>query len=114
MQDKYMWQVIYADGTFTAEYDLGRSDGRGFAEIEDKTVKHICLLNLGLAVHTVNIPDGAQPVFFRRRMIALDGSGSEQGRSTVHCIGWKRAESACYLFVLPDGSTLLSDDLQAV
>jgi hypothetical protein len=118
MQDRYTWLVTYSDGTNTEEFDDARPDGRGWAEIEqDKSVKSIALLPtipFDDVAHTVLIPDGATPIFFRRRTIALDGSGSEQERTTAHCIGWKREEQAVYLFVFPDGSTLLSDDLQAV
>jgi hypothetical protein len=114
MQDQYIWSVIYVDGTVMGEY--GRVEGRGFAEIGDKHVKALDIepLPQHLHAHRILVPDGAQPVFFRRRTIALDGSANEQGRSTVHCIGWKQEESAVYLFVFEDGSTLLSDDLQAV
>ena len=120
MQDIYPWLVTYEDGTTTAEYDAVRTDGRGWAEIETKPITSLALVALdGRVAHVVHLnPTFEAPVFFRRRQIALDGSGNEQGRVTTHCIGWKSTvpfeQSAVYLFVFPDGTTLLTDDLQAV
>ena len=113
MQDIYKWVVVYQDGTFTEEFDDARPDGRGFAELEDKPIMGVELWESPpvSSVHRVSVPNGAIPVFFRRRYIALTGIGE---RNTVHCIGWKREESACYLFIFPDGSSLMTDDLQAV
>ncbi len=113
MQDIYTWRVIYQDETYTDEFDETRPDGRGFAELEDKPIIGIELHDFLKAVASVAFPhkEDVQPVFFRRRYIALTGIGE---RSTVHCIGWKWEESACYLFVFADGSSLMTDDLQAV
>ena len=109
--DLYQWVVIYQDGTFTEEFDALRPDGRGFSEIEEKPIMGIELWGKSLSIRRVSVPKDAQPIFFRRRYIGLDGSGQQR---TVHCIGWKRGEAGVYLFVFDDGSTLLSDDLQAV
>jgi hypothetical protein len=110
MADLYQWRVIFHDGTSTTEYDDARPDGRGFAEREDKPVKALLLDDH----YSVSIPAGAAPVFFRRRTIEMHEEGQRIG-SVTHCIGWKRDESAAvYLFVFEDGSTLLTDDVQAV
>ena len=115
-KDYYTWNVTYEDGTVVDEYDAVRTDGRGFGEVDQARIRRLEIQAYDdvLTSHIVHIPDDATPVFFRRRQIALDGSGNEQGRSTTHCIGWKREEAGVYLFVLPDGSSLLSDNLQAV
>ena len=131
-RDIYTWRVIFEDGTLVEEYDLERSDGRGFAEIGEKPVKRLELEanndnNFGYlhdltTSHSMLIPHGATPVFFRRRRVEINPNTDEiQGSSTVHCIGWKREENegvpykiaAMYLFIYADGSTLVTDDLQA-
>ncbi len=115
-KDVYTWGAIYTDRPSVTEY--GRVEGRGFAEVESTRARRLVLLNASnphLASHSVDVPPGAIPVFFRRRSIELDPlAGEEQSRRTVHCIGWKRDKQAVYLFVFDDGSTLLTDDLQAV
>jgi hypothetical protein len=65
--------------------------------------------------HRVDVPAGATPIFFRRRSVEINPLQGETGnRTTTHCIGWKRGDEAVYLFVFDDGSTLLTNDLQAV
>jgi hypothetical protein len=113
-RDIYTWQVRYEDDTFLPEYSDEQAEGRGFAEVEQARVRFVYLLGQEKA-YIVRIPEGATPVFFRRRSIQLFlAEGAIEGRGTVHCIGWKREESGVYLFVAEDGSTLLTDDLQAV
>lgn len=114
-QDAYQWHVTYVDGTSTSEYDDARPDGRGWAEREATPVRAITLTRREQAGETVSIliPDGVTPIFFRRRSIALQ-PGMQTPLPTVHCIGWKREDDAVYLFIGEDGSTLLTDDLQAV
>jgi hypothetical protein len=86
-----------------------------FVYIDQSQVKSLALLSVGNVVHQVDIPDGAQAVFLRRRMLAINPMNEQlQHASTIHCIGWKRGEDAVYLFIRDDGSTLLTNDLQAV
>lgn len=116
-QDAYQWHVAYVDGTSTSEYDDARPDGRGWAERDAKPVRAITLTRRGQAVEAANIPvpDGATPVFFRRRRRSINLQvGTQTSLPAAHCIGWKRDSDAVYLFVFDDGSTLLTDDLQAV
>jgi hypothetical protein len=113
-QDVYTWDACYTDGSFIAEDD--REEGRAFSEVDKGRVQALRLFHCKAGPsHRVDVPRGAQPVFFRRRSITIDPlQGESSPRPTVHCIGWKRGEEAVYLFVLDDGSTLLTDNLQAV
>jgi len=109
--DVYKWRAIYHDGTQIPEYDESRPDGRGFAEAD---ASQVATLELS-SDHKVAIPHGATPVFFRRRRMELNPSNDNVvSNTTLHCIGWRQEESACYLFVSEDGSTFLTNDLQAV
>lgn len=117
-KDAYTWHVQYQDGTATDEYDEARPDGRGWAEIGEKPVKDVWLMGPDLSVHSgykMNVPQGATPVFFRRRRAVINlNNDSMTGQGAIHCIGWTRGEKGVYLFVFDDGSTLLTDDLEAV
>jgi hypothetical protein len=113
IQDTHTWRATYHDGSFLDEtHAVG-----GFASVDLPCVKTLLLQPLqGIGeAHCVDIPAGATPVFFRRRSVAfsLVDESSEQ-RPTVHCIGWKKGEEAVYLFIMDDGSTLLTEELQAV
>lgn len=110
VSNAYIWRVVYQDETVVCEEHVDN-----FASIDASRVASLFLLPLaGGASHRVDIPKGAQPVFFRRRSITVNPlQGAEQGRTTTHCIGWKRGDDASYLFIHEDGSTLLSSDLQA-
>ncbi len=113
--DAYTWQVTYQDGSSLPEYDSEEgATSRGFAEVRSESVSMLSLLGQGRG-YSVHIPEGALPVFFRRRSITLSVTEEGEGaRETTHCIGWSRGESGVYLFVHDDGSTLLTDDFQAV
>ena len=114
-QDFYTWSVLCADGTVLCEYD--RPEGRGFAEVASLPPVGLLLLPLqGIGPsHRVDVPQGATPVFFRRRSVTISPlAGESAPRPTTHCIGWKHGDEAVYLFVFDDGSTLLTSDLQAV
>lgn len=115
MNDAYSWLVIYQNGTEFHEFDEPGTIGRGFAEVDSTHVEKLALVTGTFPAFVVNVPEEATPIFFRRRSISLnliDESMTRQG--TVHCIGWKHEEKATYLFVFEDGSSLLTDDLQAV
>lgn len=112
MQDIYTWQVIYKDGSILDELELG-----SFVYVASGLAKSISLLADGVAIHQVAIPDDAEPVFFRRRTLVVNVMNDDQRLAqdkTIHCIGWKQGDDGVYLFVMGDGSTLLSSDLQAV
>lgn len=112
VQDIYSWRATYSDGEhLDEEHAVG-----GFASVDQERCTALTLLYQGVVpVHVVHIPAGAKPVFFRRRRIAVNiFSEASEPHPTAHCIGWKRSEEdAVYLFVFEDGSTLLSNDLQA-
>lgn len=113
VQEVYSWYVILEDEQHTR---IDEHTVPSFADVLHEQIKSLCLLSREDALsHRVFIPTGATPVFFRRRSLVLDPiQGTEQGRKTTHCIGWKQGENAIYLFVSEDGSTLLTDNLQAV
>jgi len=116
IQDLYTWSATYRDGTMLAEYDSENTIGRGFAEVEPALVKTLHLISTQDRLsHAVAIPEGATPVFFRRRKLILNPVEEEYAHAGgASCIGWKHGEQEVYLFVLDDGSTLLTSDLQAV
>lgn len=121
--DAYIWRVTYHDDTQIPEFDEVRPYGRGFAEVDSRQIKalELCPLLLSpvdqqmIPPHRVTVPSGATPVFFRRRSLEVNPvTNSVLGRRTTHCIGWHRDGVGCYLFVHEDGSSLLTDNLQAV
>jgi hypothetical protein len=119
MTDVFTWSVAYRNGDIVHEFDEERPDGRGWAEIGEKPVKIVMLATqYGELdrIHHIAVPQDAQPVFFRRRYVTIN-AGEQESNSTgclAHCIGWKRGDGAVYLFVLENGSTLLTDNLQAI
>ncbi len=113
MKEAYTWRAVYNDGL-----SIDETEENSFTDDVDKgkvaslflTQPH-CVMPL----HRVNVPDGCQSVFFRRRSIEINlMSDEENSRPTVHCIGWKRGDEGTYLFVFDDGSAFLTNDLQAV
>jgi hypothetical protein len=135
-QDVYTWSVVYDNATIVNEYD--RSEGLGFAEVDSTRVKQLRLVDKAprqsihmeedpethdmnifgssyVTTHCVDIPQGTTPIFFRRRPIEVNLAVNQATRlKTWHCIGWKSEQCAVYLFISDDGSSVLSDDLQAV
>ena len=109
--ETYTWRAVYDEQSYISE-----NQDNNFASVDLARVKMLLLISLqDHASHRVDIPPGAMPVFFRRRSIEVNPlQGETQSRPTVHCIGWKRDGQATYLFVFDDGSTLLTENLQAV
>lgn len=110
--EAYTWRAVYDEKNYHQE-----TAENCFADVDQSRVIALLLLPLqeGGIAHMVSVPHGAQAIFFRRRRMAINPlSGDGHDYPTVHCIGWKSGESAVYLFVLADGSTLLTTDLQAV
>lgn len=124
-KDVYTWHVTYRDGSQIHEFD--RPEGRGFVEVGEKPVRVVEItpvevgedfapeLLAGRRPYRMPIPDGATPIFFRRRSIIIHIESDQMHmQSAIHCIGWKLGEKARYLFIRPDHTTVLTDDLQAV
>jgi hypothetical protein len=116
MRDLWTWCAIYKDGKVLYEYDEDGTE-HGFREVQPDQVESLCLLpsSTDQKSYTVRVnPKKVTPVFFRRRSIHMRSDGEEAGRSVIHCIGWEDKDKSSYLFVFEDGSTLLTDDLNAV
>lgn len=111
-QDAYTWRAYYGPGQgYLDEFHAVA----GFASVESGCTALSLQNQETEAEHVVEIPSGATPVFFRRRSITVNlVDESTESRQTMHCIGWKRDDNAVYLFIGEDGSTLLTDNLQAV
>jgi hypothetical protein len=111
--EAYTWRAIYDDDR-TAVYE---NIHNSFADVDQARVKTVLLVPLteGRAPHRLDIPQGAQALFFRRRRVELNPHDEQiQTLPPVHCIGWKKNTQAIYLFVFENGSTLLTENLQAV
>lgn len=109
--DLYSWGAYYGDVETLQEAQASQ----GFASVDQSRITHIGLLLGENVEHVVSVPVGAEAVFFRRRSIEFSLTGqNNQQNAVIHCIGWRKAEQAVYLFVFGNGKTLLTDDLQAV
>jgi hypothetical protein len=110
--EAYTWRALYPDD-FLDECDATQ----GFASVDQDRLCCLALYDCaGELSHRVDVPQGAQGVFFRRRSTEIGLSPDEPGHfSTIaHCIGWKRDGEAVYLFVLDNNSTILTNNLQAI
>lgn len=125
MQDIFHWRAYLdvgaAETLCVDEYDSEYPTGRGFALLPQDAVVGLELIPQqdGLRHVAAQLPRyvGMQPVFFRKRFIQFDPvTGEALGQSTIHCLGWTLAEAgvASYCFVFEDGSTLLSENENAV
>lgn len=118
--DAYTWRAHYHNGQMISEDDV--PGGRGFADVEAERVRALTLEMTAQPFYftqQVQIPDGASPVFFRRRRIRLDPElGGQSDGGTIHCIGWTRRPEeggeGVYLFLFEDGDAILTSDFQAV
>lgn len=113
MAELHTWRALYSDQSYLDEQDAAQ----GFASVDQAQVQSLALIDSKeeKAAHVVDIPESAKAVFFRRRGMTLNITDeSVTNRTTAHCIGWQTDTSAVYLFVFEDGSTLLTNDRQAV
>lgn len=118
--DLWTWVALYDDGSRLFEYD--ETGSHGFTEVDLSRLRVFLLVPTqpGFSTHHVQIAPskGQRPIFFRRRSIQLAQDGSEVEKKTVHCLGSQSTVQgvnvASYLFLFEDGSSLLTDDYQAV
>lgn len=120
--DGWTWRVHYSDGTTFDEYEPDGTE-HSFAEVDNPRVAVVELLpqHDWLAEHVVKIDAaaGTRPIFFRRRsrIVNLE-SGEDTAGPVIHCLGWQKTVNgrnvASYLFLFADGSSLTTDDYQAV
>lgn len=117
--DNWTWRVVYTDGGFLEEAGAAQ----GWASVEMDRVAEVSWMPTvpGLAPHTVRIDaaSGQRPILFRRRSLAVDPkTGAGAAGPTIHALGWQRTVEgrnvASYVFIREDGSTVLTDDHQAV
>lgn len=120
MHEQYTWRAHYLDGT---ELDELGPDGvaRPFAIIDLAQVAALEAVpqEPGLVAHTVRITEGMRPIWFRRRRVEVDlESGEQLGMSTITCLGYQATENGhnvqSFLFLFFDGSTLHTNDREAV
>jgi hypothetical protein len=126
--EAFTWRAIYHSGEIVSEFEESRDGsipqlGRGWAEVAAEQVRVVTLENPFLTPYftqQVVIPEGARPVFFRRRRIEVNpASGESTPMPCIHCIGWVHEGGAtdglgCYLFVFDDGSSILTSDLNGI
>lgn len=122
--DGWTWRVHYSDNTMFDEVD---PDGttHGFKEVDLPRVAIVEWIPVGegLAGHIVKIDSlsGMRPILFRRRTRIInpnvEGDEGTEG-PVIHCIGWQKTVQgvnvASYCFLFDDGSSLTTDDYQAV
>jgi len=106
--DAWSWVVAYRDGNFVAEATVGTwaaIDVAGVAFLD------LCPSVAGLSALRVEVPEGAEAVFTRRRHVVALGPARRPWTLTI--VGWRRGDRGAYLFVADDGHTLLTDDFFA-
>jgi hypothetical protein len=111
--DRYIWSVLYRDGTHAGEKWLGT-----FAEVEADRVAEIELSpTRGLIRKTikVEIPLGKRAVFFRRRRrTALLNPDATVIDGTVTVVGWEGVGGGRY-WAYPDrGKAFETCDLREI
>ncbi len=120
--DQYTWRVEYTDGTQLSEI---AADGTilPFGAVAMGRVRALSVVPyegwVGSLWFLVWLMPGQRPIFFRRRSIELDPNTGEQTvLPATTCIGWQETRRgrnvASYLFILPDGETILTSDPTAV
>lgn len=107
------WIVIYRDGTTFMEVD---DQGRvsSWAAAPHENVEELQFVNAAMRPFLrVLVPEGAEPVLFRRHRLELDPQAVEPLHDVIPCVGWRKGREAKYCFAV-DGRIIETNDLQAV
>lgn len=109
MLDKYVWSVVYDDGSVTTE-----AEAQGWSNVEEERVKEIRLSSdaRGAVSFSCHVPEGAKPIFFRRFRQEFNPNAEEQAASSLYavCIGHAHDdEDQSLLFICADGRIVLTD-----
>lgn len=118
--DPWYWEAIYDDGATLEELE---DDGtlHGFREIDQERLVAFILRPLfpHLSQYAVQLNPGKRLIFFRKRRKTLDmNSGEQRDEPPYQCIGYQETVNGknvkSYVFVNIEGSSLLTDDHNAV
>lgn len=118
MQCNNYWLVTYRDGRVFPEYGVD-GHARSWGDAPHEGVEELLFMDMqaGLLVK-VEVPEGAEPVLFRRHRIEVDPtSGGEIGHTMIPCVGWRKDGEEHYRFALAGeapGQWLETSDFQAV
>lgn len=118
MAEDYIWRAHLDDHVLDELDDQGVA--RPFAAIDLSRLKALEIFSQSDPARTYIVPiDGTmRPIFFRRRRIETTMDGTDVGRSTVTCVGWQKTERGrniqSFLFLFADGSSVMTDDRNAV
>lgn len=118
--DLWYWEAIYDDGTTLEELE---DDGtlHGFREIDQERLVAFILRPLlpHLPQYAVQLNPGKRLIFFRKRRKTLDmNTGEQRDEPPYQCIGYQETVNGknvkSYVFVNIEGSSLLTDEMDAV
>lgn len=107
--EKWVWQVIYKDGSQLTQFDeVGRF--HQFKEIDTPNVAIFQMIQLDQGGKRYSIDIGEQmgsPFHFYRRTL-LEAGSRNQKQVVVYCFGYKIGETSLYHFILPDDRVVIT------
>src|SRR5690348_681620 len=114
--DELRWCGVYDVGSTFDEEIAGECVGFGTVDAGRVEVLSLRVAGSTDILHTVLIPEGCHPYFGRdRHFVTSIETGEVVGQATITVIGFEQApEQGVYLFVLPDGSSVVSTDRHAI
>lgn len=121
MSDVYNWIAYYNDGTILQEIDP--EGDHGFADIDHSKLVQFLLVpqkeGFYPVVVSINVAEGQRLIFFRRTKIDFNiTNGTESHRDRITCVGYQQTVQgtnvSVYNFIMPDGTSMLSNDHNAV
>lgn len=106
MRDVYTWHVEYVDGEILTEADA-EALGGAWDHVDNDRVRAIILMPVQSDRQPViaRLPDGATPIFFRRRTRTLE---TQEEQESITCLGWKTDHAASYLWVWDGGKVAMT------
>jgi hypothetical protein len=115
MADDWVWTVEYADGSRTTEAEM-RGIERAKLRGDVRALELRWAARPDLPPFRVVVPEGGQPIFFRRRQQRIKAAGGLTVEPIITVIGWKKTIPCgdghavkSLLWLMPDGRVELTD-----
>lgn len=108
--EKWVWQVIYKDGTSLSQFD-DKGVFHQIREIDQEKMLAFRMINTDdpSVAHHIYMPDGAKFIHKYKNYV-LHAGRPEEMRVKVYIFGYKIGNHHHYNYILPNGSMLQSEN----
>ena len=110
VKEEWVWEALYEDGTVLKHID-GQTVHK-FSEIDQLKLTRFRMVHETRAPITIHWRPGLKLIHFIRHRIVHTTGG--ELRYSLYCFGYQEGSSKTIMVIAPDGSLIITDDVDKV